>query len=201
MGIAEIVEDIKKQIPSVKTVLAFYNDGTVFYSGFKKEAIPSVPDLGDACAKIIENFKNIYDMIKSGRQDLGDYSYKQITFSSNGLGIMIIHLGEESNIALFFDKLSINKVNLGCIETDLSQIEDIMDTTDSELEKIGYDKENVTKKLAENEEFLKKVPGAAEILANSPAEEKAAGDEDHSEVENDKVPATDMENEEKEDDQ
>nr|MDO8119384.1 hypothetical protein [Candidatus Sigynarchaeota archaeon] len=89
------INRIKSSLPDVLHVLMFYNDGTVFQSTLEGEEL-NMPKLGNDLAGLISHVKNIIEHVK-----LGAGVYEKLIFQTNDVIVVVLHLGEDSNVALF----------------------------------------------------------------------------------------------------
>ncbi|MBN2155587.1 MAG: hypothetical protein JW776_06060 [Candidatus Lokiarchaeota archaeon] len=123
----KILNKVKNELPGLIDYIMFYNTGIVFQSSFSEKA--NVPVI---CA-------NLNEVINTFRQSLVCYGvsstdYQKIIFESTTHIIIILKLGEDSNIALFFDNTQVDEVNIRPIQKYLNKLEDLIDMDKSELE-------------------------------------------------------------------
>jgi hypothetical protein len=141
MIIEDIVKRIKEKIDLLENVVTFYNDGMVYFSNFPQEI--NIPNLGSKFAMILRDLNAI--QIISGKQPNVEfeYDYKRVIYEIKDYIVMIIKLGQDSNIALFFKSENTKKINISCIQEELGIIEKLIDTTEEELVELGYERKGL----------------------------------------------------------
>ncbi len=117
---------IKSALPEVKHVAMFYNNGTIFQTTFEQEI--NIPKLGENLAEILNHTKKLYEICNYNFEN-----YKKIIFETDDMSIIILKLGEDSNIALFFKKEEEKELKLTAIKRYISRIEELIDMDESEL--------------------------------------------------------------------
>jgi hypothetical protein len=117
---------IKAALPDVIHIIMFYNDGTIFQTTFEQNI--NIPKLGEFLARIINKVRKVNDICK-----FKPNSYKKLIFEMEEITIIIVKLGEYSNIALFFSNESSKEINLTPIKRYLVKIEDLIDMDKKEL--------------------------------------------------------------------
>ncbi|MFX1279712.1 MAG: coiled-coil domain-containing protein [Promethearchaeota archaeon] len=117
---------IKSALPEVKHVVMFYNNGTVFQTTFEQET--NIPKLGENLAEIINHITKLYEIC-----DYNFEKYKKIIFETDDISVIILKLGEESNIALFFKKEEEKELKLTAIKRYMTRIEELVDMDEKEL--------------------------------------------------------------------
>jgi len=120
------ISRIQVALPEVIHVVMFYNNGTIFQTTFEQEI--NIPKLGDSLAKILKNIRNVYQICNFTIND-----YKKIIFETEDVSIIILKLGEESNLALFFKSEEGKDLNLTPIKRYLTRIEELIDMDKKEL--------------------------------------------------------------------
>ena len=103
------IERIKAELPELLHVVMFYDDGIVFQSSFEKEKSVNIPQVGTNLSEIL---KHIQKLLEIGVLEMEPYT--KLIYETRKIVVMVIKLGEKSNIALFFRK--------GGEEPDLSSI-------------------------------------------------------------------------------
>lgn len=111
---------IKAVLPEVKHVAMFYNNGTIFQTTFEQEI--NIPKLGENLAEILNRTKKLYDICNYNFE-----VYKKIIFETDDMSIIILKLGEDSNIALFFRKEEEKELKLTAIKRYMTRIEELID--------------------------------------------------------------------------
>jgi hypothetical protein len=120
------IDRIKTALPEVLHVVMFYNNGTVFQTTFTKEI--NVPKLGENLTEFIHHIKNVYEICNFKLND-----FKKIIFETNDVSVIILKLGEESNIALFFKEDDFEGLKLSSIKRYLTRIEELIDMDEKEI--------------------------------------------------------------------
>lgn len=111
---------IKAALPEVIHVVMFYNHGTIFQTTFEQEI--NIPKLGENLAEILNHTRKLYDICNYNFED-----YKKIIFETDDMSIIILKLGEDSNIALFFRKEEEKELKLTAIKRYMTRIEELID--------------------------------------------------------------------------
>ncbi|MBY8986505.1 MAG: hypothetical protein KGD65_15645 [Candidatus Lokiarchaeota archaeon] len=120
------IQRIKKAMPEVLHIVMYYNNGTVFQTNF--ESSMNVPKIGEYLAEILGHIKMLYDLCNFKYQE-----YNKLIFETDEISTIILKLGEESNIALFFKKEDDTDLKLTAIKRYLSRIESLIDMDEKEL--------------------------------------------------------------------
>jgi len=139
--IEKTIERIKKTLPEVEHVVMFYNDGTVFHTTFDKTI--NIPKLGENISETLAYIQKIYE---NSKYDLVDY--RKLIFDTDNTSLIILKLGENSNLALFFKKKIRNvERKIRSIHRDIEMAEDLLDVDRSEL--VEQELENKESQLME----------------------------------------------------
>ncbi len=140
--IEKTIERIKRTLPEVEHVVMFYNDGTVFHTTF--EHTVNIPKLG---AKISETLASISRMYEICNFDLADYN--KLVFDTDDMNVIVLKLGENSNLALFFRKRKrAGELRIRSIRRYIELAEDLLDVDRVELvEQEMEEKENQLREL------------------------------------------------------
>ncbi|MFX0038544.1 MAG: coiled-coil domain-containing protein [Promethearchaeota archaeon] len=117
---------IKSALPEVKHVAMFYNNGIIFQTTFEQEI--NIPKLGENLAEILNHSRKLYEICNYNFED-----YKKIIFETSDMSIIILKLGEDSNIALFFKKEEEKELKLTAIKRYMTRIEELIDMDEREL--------------------------------------------------------------------
>ncbi|MFX0002436.1 MAG: hypothetical protein ACFE9C_11425 [Candidatus Hodarchaeota archaeon] len=140
----------------------FYNNGIVFQTTLEQEI--NIPKLGENLAEILSHIKKLYNICNYNFDN-----YKKIIFETDDISIIILKLGEDSNIALFFRKEEEKELKLTAIKRYITRIEELIDMDEKELivqdiiakeEEIKHLKEVIKEKklnIEKLEEELKKI--------------------------------------------
>ena len=120
------IERIKNAIPEIIHVAMFYNNGIIFDTTFEQEI--NIPKLGENLAKILDNFRDLYELLNFESKE-----YKKVIIETEDISIIILKLGEESNIALFFKVEDIKEIKISSIQRYLKRIEELIDMDKKEL--------------------------------------------------------------------
>lgn len=117
---------IKAALPEVIHIVMFYNNGTIFQTTFEQDI--NIPKLGETLAKFLNKARKINEICRFKPND-----FKKILLEMEEVTIIIIKLGEESNIALFFRNEDSREINLTPIKRYLTRIEELIDMDKNEL--------------------------------------------------------------------
>ncbi|SRR6056297_596614 len=140
MIIERLFKKIKDELPHLENAVTFYNDGTVYFSSFPRgENEVNTPHLGIKLAEVIKSLHSIQLICEAVPKTEEQYKYKRIMYETQQYLIIIIDLGQDSNIALFFKHVKGEDVNISCIKEELDILEDLIDTTEEELKDLGYE--------------------------------------------------------------
>ncbi|MFX0027223.1 MAG: hypothetical protein ACFE8M_12485 [Candidatus Hermodarchaeota archaeon] len=120
------INRIQAALPEVIHIAMFYNNGTIFQTTFEQNI--NIPKLGDSLAKVLKHIRNIYQICNFTTND-----YKKIIFETEDVSIIILKLGEESNLALFFRSEEGKDLNLTPVKRYLTRIEELIDMDKKEL--------------------------------------------------------------------
>ncbi|MBY9004037.1 MAG: hypothetical protein KGD73_08705 [Candidatus Lokiarchaeota archaeon] len=145
------ISRIKAALPEVMHVIMFYDNGTIFQTTFEQDI--NIPKLGENLTEVINHMRRIYEISQISLK-----SYEKIIFETDNISIMILKLGEESNIALFFKKEEDDGLKINNIRRYLKRIEDMIDMDKLE---IGFQeiliKEEELKKLEEKGKEIQEI--------------------------------------------
>ncbi len=120
------INRIKAALPEVIHIVMFYNNGTIFQTTFEQDI--NIPKLGEVLAKILNQARKINGLCKFKTND-----YIKLIFETEEVSIILLKLGEESNIALFFKNEESKEINLTLIKRYLTRIEELIDMDKREL--------------------------------------------------------------------
>ncbi|MFX0000424.1 MAG: hypothetical protein ACFE88_09915 [Candidatus Hermodarchaeota archaeon] len=127
----------------------FYNNGTIFQTTFEQEI--NIPKLGENLAEVLNHIRRLYEICNYNFEE-----YKKVIFETDDMSIIILKLGEDSNIALFFKKEEEKELKLTAIKRYMTRIEELIDMDERELiiqdiiareEEIKNIKEDLHKKI------------------------------------------------------
>ncbi len=104
----------------------FYNNGTIFQTTFEQDI--NVPKLGENLAELLNRVRRVYE-ISQFKMD----NYKKIVFETDDISVIILKLGEDSNIALFFKKEEEKDLKLSSIKRYITRIEALIDMNEEEI--------------------------------------------------------------------
>ncbi|MFX1517698.1 MAG: hypothetical protein ACFFC6_15450 [Promethearchaeota archaeon] len=124
--IEDTIERIKKKLPEVEHIVMFYNDGTVFRTTFEEI---NIPKLGENISEIIVNMRRLYEGCNYKWEE-----YNQLVFDTDNVNVIILKLGENSNLALFFRKIrKKGELRIHSIRRYIEKVEDLLDIDQDEL--------------------------------------------------------------------
>lgn len=121
------IQRIKNALPEVIQVAMFYNNGTIFQTTFEQDI--NIPKLGENLAELLNHIRKIYDICNCKIDN-----YKKLIFETDDISIIILKLGEDSNLALFFKKEPDKDLKLQSVRRYIHRIEDLIDMDRFELE-------------------------------------------------------------------
>ena len=122
--VQKTIERIRRALPEVEHIVMFYNDGTVYQTTFEQfEESVNIPKLGADLSEILSKIIELYAIC--------NYSYKgynQLLFDTDDIDVLILKLGENSNLALFFRKTSEEgEIRIKAIQKYITKIEKLID--------------------------------------------------------------------------
>jgi len=170
------ISRIKSALPEVKDVAMFYNNGTIFQTTFEQDI--NIPKLGENLAEILNHMRKLYEICQIKLDN-----YEKVIFETDNLSIMILKLGEESNIALFFKKEEDEALKISAIRRYLAKIEDLVDMDKNEITfqeilskeedlKKSQERYNIVEtKLKDFEKGLRVVDDQEKVLLNNEKEQ------------------------------
>ena len=170
------INRIKSALPEVKDVAMFYNNGTIFQTTFEQDI--NIPKLGENLAEILNHMRKLYEICQIKLDN-----YEKVIFETDNLSIMILKLGEESNIALFFKKEEDEALKISAIRRYLAKIEDLVDMDKNEITfqeilskeedlKKSQERYNIVEtKLKDFEKGLRVVDDQEKVLLNNEKEQ------------------------------
>ena len=121
------IERLKDIFPDLLHVAMFYDNGTVFKTTFEQPL--NIPQIG---ANLTQTLKHIETLIELGKFESSEYT--KLIYEAKNLVIIILKLGEQSNLALFFRKGE-SEPEMAAIKKYLHDIEKLIDTDKVELDK------------------------------------------------------------------
>ncbi|NHJ25944.1 MAG: hypothetical protein EAX89_15310 [Candidatus Lokiarchaeota archaeon] len=135
------INRIKSALPEVKHIVMFYNNGTIFQTTFEQSI--NIPKLGENLAGTLNHIRSLYEICNYKMEP-----YKKLIFETEDMSVIILKLGEESNIALFFEKEQDRELRLTAVRRYISNIETLIDMDEKEL---------ILKEILTKEDELKKL--------------------------------------------
>ncbi|MFX1241927.1 MAG: hypothetical protein ACFFA7_11830 [Promethearchaeota archaeon] len=120
------IQRIQAALPEVKHIAMFYNNGIIFQTTFDQDI--NIPKLGENLAEILNHARKLYEISHYNFEN-----YKKIIFETFDMSIIILKLGEDSNIALFFKKEEVQELKLTAIKRYITRIEELIDMDEREL--------------------------------------------------------------------
>lgn len=121
--IEKTIERIRRALPEVEHVVMVYNDGTVFYTTFENI---NKPKLGENIAETLNYLNKLYETCNYDFEE-----YKKLMFETDDVSVIILKLGENSNLGLFFRKRGEPRIH--SIRHYLETVEEILDIDRDEL--------------------------------------------------------------------
>ncbi len=120
MKVHRTVERIKAKFPGLRHLVMFYNDGIVFQTDFSEEK--DIPAIGENLSKLLDFARNV---IQTEEENLK--KYKKLIFETEEIILMIIQIGEESNLALFLANDPALDLRISPIREYLEKLEELID--------------------------------------------------------------------------
>ncbi|MCK5142016.1 MAG: hypothetical protein KAQ70_07470, partial [Candidatus Heimdallarchaeota archaeon] len=128
--VQKTIDRIRRALPEVEHIAMFFDDGTVFQTTFEQfEESVNIPKLGDDLADILSSFRKLYEVCNYDFKN-----YNQLLFDTESVDVLILKLGENSNLALFFRKLVVDgELQINTIQKYITKIEKLMDIGQMDL--------------------------------------------------------------------
>jgi hypothetical protein len=152
------IERIKKALPEITHLVMFYDEGVVYQTTF--EPPTNIPQLGKDLAKSIQHFHRIFDTLQ-----LPIKPYKKLIYEVDDFVIIILKLGEHSNLALFFQG-DVEDFQISAIRYYLFRLEELIDIDQLDIERnrLKDQKEELNNLEQEMENNLKTIQGKKEEI-------------------------------------
>jgi uncharacterized protein YukE len=142
------IQRIKSELPEVIHIAMFYNNGIIFQTTFEQDI--NVPKLGENLSELLNHVIKVYEICNFKFE-----KYRKFIFETEDVSTIILKLGEDSNIALFFRKEEEKDLRLKAIRGYLDRIETLIDIDEIEiLNSELSQKENDLKELKKKNEEL-----------------------------------------------
>lgn len=120
------IQRIKSALPEVFHVAMFYNTGTIFQTTFEQNI--NIPKLGENLAELLTHVQKVYEICNFKMEN-----YRKFIFETDDISTIIIKLGEDSNLALFFKKEEDHDLKLHSIKRYINRIEHLIDMDKIEI--------------------------------------------------------------------
>ncbi|TFG03180.1 MAG: hypothetical protein EU540_00105 [Promethearchaeota archaeon] len=104
----------------------FYNNGTVFDTTFDYNI--NIPKLGEHLAELLNQMRKIYETCSYSLE-----KYSKLIIETDDISVIILKLGEDSNIVLFFKKEKEEGLKLKPIKRYITKIEELIDADKFDL--------------------------------------------------------------------
>ncbi|NPD88819.1 MAG: hypothetical protein HGN29_08835 [Asgard group archaeon] len=179
--VLKTIERIKRALPEVEHIVMFYNDGIVYQTTFEQfEESVNIPKLGNDLSNILSNLRTLYEIC--------NYNYKgynQLLFDTDEIDVLILKLGENSNLALFFRKsLEDGEIRIKNIQKYITKIEKLIDIGQMDLfEKDIRSKERDLKSLYEEMEVKLEKQKSIQILLGASSDDMKDAEKIEKEIE------------------
>ncbi|MBN1216876.1 MAG: hypothetical protein JXA99_15730 [Candidatus Lokiarchaeota archaeon] len=105
----------------------FYNNGIVFQTTFSHDEI-NIPKLGEHISELLNQIRAVYTICNIEIQN-----YNKLIFETENISTIVLKLGEDSNIALFFKNEDTKELKIKSIQRYLNRIEELIDMDAKEL--------------------------------------------------------------------
>ena len=128
----------------------FYNNGIIFQTTFTHDI--NIPKLGEHIAEALNQLQKVYEVCNFELN-----KYIKLIFETEKISVIVLKLGEDSNIGLFFKNEVPKELKLNLIQKYLNRIEELIDMDAKEL--ILQDillEENEIKELKKTSEIKQK---------------------------------------------
>lgn len=139
------IERLKDIFPDLLHIAMFYDNGTVFKTTFEQPL--NIPQIGENLTQTLKHIETLIELCK-----LENREYTKLIYEAKNLVIIILKLGEQSNLALFFRKGE-SEPEMAAIKKYLLEIEKLIDTDKVELDK--QELGTLTKEMNELEDEIK----------------------------------------------
>lgn len=151
------ISRIKATLPEVMHIVMFYDNGTIFQTTFEQDI--NIPKLGENLAEVLNHMRKLYEISQIPLK-----SYEKVIFETDNASIMILKLGEESNIALFFKNEEDESLKISRIRRYLKRIEELIDMDKREiiLQEILTKEENLKRLEEKSIEIQEKIKNIRE---------------------------------------
>ncbi|MHA1198488.1 MAG: hypothetical protein ACTSQF_03955 [Candidatus Heimdallarchaeaceae archaeon] len=128
--VQKTIDRIRRALPEVEHIAMFFDDGTVFQTTFEQfEESVNIPKLGEDLSDILSSFRKLYEICNYDFKN-----YNQLLFDTESVDVLILKLGENSNLALFFRKLVVDgELQINTIQKYVTKIEKLMDIGQMDL--------------------------------------------------------------------
>ena len=121
------IKNIQKTLPEVLHIVMFYNNGTVFQTTFEHNI--NIPKIGENLAEAVHHMLNLFQICN---YNIGEY--KKLVFEAERISVIILKLGEDSNLALFFKSEDQKDIKISSIRNFIEKIEELVDMDKMELD-------------------------------------------------------------------
>ena len=140
----------------------FYNNGTIFDTTFDQNI--NIPKLGEHLAELLNQMRKIYETCSYSLE-----KYSKLIIETDDISVIILKLGEDSNIALFFKKEKEDGLKLKSIKRYITKIEELIDADKfdllvQEMETKEEILKNLKKTLISNQDQLNMLKNKIETI-------------------------------------
>ena len=124
------VETIMKQFPGILHATLFYNSGLGFQTTFPQSNV-NIPELGKFLAEINSSFEKLMEISKFEGE-----TFQKLIFETKNVVVIVVKLGEDSNLALFLEGGKAVKFSVEVIRKHLDRLKELIDQDQADLEEI-----------------------------------------------------------------
>jgi len=165
------MDKIKEALPDLIQIVMFYDEGTVFQTTYEQPI--NIPKLGE---NLTESLSHIRQLLEICNIEIEPYT--KLIYETKNIVIIVIKLGERSNLALFFRKGD-GLPKISSIRRYLLRIENLMDTDKLELDKRSLEdlKKEVTELELEVQSKLSNIEKKKSEITNIDSKINALKDE------------------------
>lgn len=129
------MEKIKAKLSGVLEIVMFYNDGTVFQTTLPPNF--NIPELGNDFSKTLANLVHAL-----GMYDVGITQYRKLFYETDKYLLVIIKLGEDSNLGLLLDNTLQGEFQMAPIQQYIQRLQELLDMDREEIAHIQQQEEN-----------------------------------------------------------
>ena len=131
------MEKIKAKLPGVMEIIMFYNDGTIFQTTLPPNC--NIPEFGNDLCQTLVSLAHVL-----GLYDKKTNQYRKLFYETDKYLLVIIKLGEDSNLALILDNTLQGEFQIAPIQQYIQRLQDLLDMDREEIAQIHQDENNAS---------------------------------------------------------